>query len=179
MGKTIFIVPFLISVGIFIYFAIPIVKKSDPRIIPSALLEKATPQHNLPPLLNTLPGIKKSDLKGEVRLVNFFSSWCGPCRMEHEILMRLSRRSDLSIYGINYKDMPSAAINWLNELGNPFTRIGMDPEGQVAIDWGVYGVPETYVVDRDGRIRHRHVGPLTERVLKQQINPLILTLRKP
>lgn len=178
MGKAFFLLPFFIFFGLIVYFAIPIVKKSDPRLIPSALINKKAPRQDLPPLLESLPGIKKSNLTGEVKLVNFFSSWCGPCRVEHDLLMKISKDGDIPLYGINYKDDRKSAISWLNELGNPFHKIGVDRSGRNAIDWGVYGVPETYIVDYEGKIRYRHVGPLNKKILIRDINPLIEFLRK-
>ena len=178
MGKALFLFPFFIFFGLIIYFAIPIMKKSDPRIIPSALINQQAPKLALPPLLESKPGIEKSNLVGEVILVNFFSSWCGPCRIEHDLLMQIHQDGSIPLYGINYKDNPTSAKNWLKELGNPFHRIGVDRNGRSAIDWGVYGVPETYILDNEGRIRYRHVGPLNKKILVKEINPLIKFLRK-
>ena len=110
--------------------------------------------------------------------MNFFSSWCGPCRIEHDLLMEISRSKSIRLYGINYKDKPEAARNWLNELGDPFEKIVADKDGRTAIDWGVYGVPETYLVDKKGRVRYRHVGPLTKKVLEEKLMPLVQMLEK-
>ena len=115
--------------------------------------------------------------KGRVSLVNVFASWCAPCRVEHPVLNALSRSNRVPIYGINYKDRPEAARSWLAELGNPYIRIGAD-DGRVGIEWGVYGVPETFVVDREGRIRYKHVGPLTRDDIERKILPLIAKLEK-
>src|SRR5262249_39721989 len=106
------------------------------------------------------------------------ASWCVPCRAEHPILLRLKREGRVAIYGINYKDKAADAGKWLGELGNPYTAIGYDEAGRVGIDFGVYGVPETFVVDRDGRIRYKHVGPITTQALDQTLLPLIAQLER-
>jgi cytochrome c biogenesis protein CcmG, thiol:disulfide interchange protein DsbE len=151
---------------------------ADPAIMPSALLDRAVPQFDLAPLLADRPGLKTADLQGQVALVNLFASWCVPCRIEHPILMRLKEKDGVAIYGINYKDDPDAARRWLDQLGNPFARIGVDGNGRAAIEWGVTGVPETFVVDRQGRVRYRHVGPIQARDLDETIIPLLKTLNQ-
>ena len=177
MAKTLFILPFLIFFGVITYFAIPIVKKSDPKLLPSALVDKDVPQNKLPPLSKNKRGFDREDLMGGETLVNFFSSWCGPCRVEHDLLMKISKEKTVRLFGINYKDQTQAAINWLNQLGDPFERIVADKDGRAAIDWGVYGVPETYLIDKQGKVRYRHVGPLTERILEEKLMPIIQLLR--
>jgi cytochrome c biogenesis protein CcmG/thiol:disulfide interchange protein DsbE len=122
--------------------------------------------------------LKTADLHGQVALVNVFASWCVPCRVEHPILMRLAEKDGVQIYGINYKDDAVAARRWLDQLGNPFARIGVDGNGRAAIEWGVTGVPETFVIDRDGRVRYRHVGPIQARDLDATILPLLRTLAR-
>jgi cytochrome c biogenesis protein CcmG/thiol:disulfide interchange protein DsbE len=118
------------------------------------------------------------DLKGEVSLVNVFASWCVACRAEHPVFMRLKAEGVVSIHGLNYKDRPQDAANWLDDLGDPYTRTGADLDGRVAIDWGVYGVPETFVVDRQGRIAFKQIGAVTPKILEQTILPLIQRLRR-
>ena len=177
MAKTIFVLPFLVFFGVITYFTIPIVKKSDPKLLPSALVDKDVPENNLPPLFKNKRGFDHEDLVGGETLVNFFSSWCGPCRVEHDILMKISEEKTVRLFGINYKDQTQAAIRWLSELGDPFERIVADRDGRAAIDWGVYGVPETYLIDKKGKVRYRHVGPLTERVLEEKLMPIIQQLR--
>ncbi len=177
MAKTLFILPLLIFFGVITYFAIPIVKKSDPKLLPSALVDKDVPQNKLPPLSKNKRGFDHEDLVGGETLVNFFSSWCGPCRVEHDLLMKISKEKTVRLFGINYKDQTQAAINWLNQLGDPFERIVADKDGRAAIDWGVYGVPETYLIDKQGKVRYRHVGPLTERILEEKLMPIIQLLR--
>ena len=178
MRRLIYLGPLVFFIITAAYFALPIIKGKDPRILPSAMIEKNIPDLNLPPLLETKPGIDKQALIGEIQLVNFFSSWCGPCRTEHDFLMRIGKSNIVPIYGINYKDKQKAAKKWLLDLGDPYERIGRDVDGRTAIDWGVYGVPETYLIDKHGRIQYRHVGPLSESIFKEKISPVIKVLRK-
>ncbi|HEV2335913.1 MAG TPA: DsbE family thiol:disulfide interchange protein, partial [Stellaceae bacterium] len=145
----------LLAVGFFVGLGI------DPNVLPSPLIDQPAPEFALPPLAGDRPGFSSADLKGHVSLVNTFASWCAPCRVEHPVLNALAQTKRVAIYGIDYKDKPDAARAWIAELGNPYTRIGAD-DGRVGIEWGVYGVPETFIVDSQGRIRYKHVGPLTE-----------------
>jgi cytochrome c biogenesis protein CcmG/thiol:disulfide interchange protein DsbE len=147
----------------------------DPALLPSALIDKPAPDFSLPGL-DGKPGLGKSDLAGRVVLVNFFASWCVPCRVEHPLLMRLSEEGKIALYGIDYKDQPEDASRLLAQLGDPYRRIGVDRAGRTAIDFGVYGVPETYVVDQSGRIRYRQVGPITADDLEGKIMPLLKEL---
>jgi cytochrome c biogenesis protein CcmG, thiol:disulfide interchange protein DsbE len=150
--------------------------ETDTNVLPSPLIDKPAPEFSLPPLTGGA-GFSSADLRGKTSLVNVFASWCVPCRAEHPVLTALSQSNRVAIYGIDYKDKPDAARAWIAELGNPYNRIGAD-DGRVAIDWGVYGVPETFVIDRDARIRYKHVGPLTQADLEQKILPLIAKLEK-
>jgi cytochrome c biogenesis protein CcmG/thiol:disulfide interchange protein DsbE len=151
----------------------------DPAAIPSALIDKPVPEFRLPPLEGSgKPALASEDLRGRVALVNFFASWCAPCRVEHPLLMRLAAERRVAVYGISYKDAASASRRFLDQLGDPYAAIGWDHDGRIAIDWGVYGVPETFVVDRAGRIRHRHVGPLTEEALARTLRPMIARLER-
>jgi cytochrome c biogenesis protein CcmG, thiol:disulfide interchange protein DsbE len=147
----------------------------DPRGVPSALLGKPPPDFALPPLEGAeRPALASADLQGAGRpvLVNFFASWCMPCVIEHPQLMRLAR-AGVPVLGIAYKDKPEDSLGFLRRHGNPFARLGMDQPGRVAIDWGVYGVPETYLVDKSGLIRWRWAGPITEDTLRQDLEPLL------
>lgn len=150
----------------------------NPREIPSVLIGKAVPDFDLPPVRGRALGLASRDLKGEVSLVNVWASWCVECRREHPVLMDLARTGDVPVHGLNYKDRPQDAEDWLTRLGDPYTRTGADLDGRVAIDWGVYGVPETFVVGADGRIAHKHIGALTPEVLKKEILPLVRSLRE-
>jgi cytochrome c biogenesis protein CcmG, thiol:disulfide interchange protein DsbE len=138
----------------------------DPSKLPSALIGKPAPALVLPPLEQVaLPGLDPKDFEGRVTLINVWGSWCGPCREEHPFLTRLAADSRLRLVGINYKDTPENARRFLARYGNPFAAIGVDGSGRTAIEWGVYGVPETFIVGRDGRIAYKHVGPITEQTL--------------
>ena len=149
----------------------------DTNVLPSPLIDQPAPRFSLPPLADDGPGFATADLPGHVSLVNTFASWCAPCRSEHPVLNQLARSKRVPIYGINYKDKPEAARAWIAELGNPYTKIGAD-DGRVGIEWGVYGVPETFVVDRSGRIRYKHVGPLTDADVAKTILPLVAKLER-
>jgi len=172
--RTAFLIPLLVFAALAVLFAIGL--GLDPRLVPSPLIGKPVPQFDLPPVKGRTLGLATRDLKGEVSLVNVFASWCTACREEHPVLMRLSRV--VPIHGLNYKDRPQDAQRWLDELGDPYTRTGADVSGRVAIDWGVYGVPETFVIDRDGRIGYKHIGALTPQVFEKTILPLIEKLRR-
>jgi cytochrome c biogenesis protein CcmG/thiol:disulfide interchange protein DsbE len=153
-------------------------RRGPSMALPSALVGKPAPAFALPPLAGDTAGFATADLAGEVTIVNVFAQWCAPCLAEHPLLMRLAKEPGLRLFGINYKDKDEKARAWLAEHGNPFARVGADRDGRVSIDWGVYGVPETFVVDRAGVIRYRHAGPLTEAMLRDEIRPLLKNLRQ-
>ncbi|RXF69603.1 DsbE family thiol:disulfide interchange protein [Hansschlegelia zhihuaiae] len=151
----------------------------DPSTLPSALIGRPAPDLALPPLEGltadgaAVPGFSRAELaSGEVTLVNVFASWCGPCRDEHPELMELKARG-LRLFGLNHKDNPENARRFLGGLGNPFSRVGVDPNGRASIEWGVYGVPETFVVDGQGRIAFKFVGPLTDAAVEAKLMPAI------
>jgi cytochrome c biogenesis protein CcmG, thiol:disulfide interchange protein DsbE len=152
--------------------------RHDPSKIPSALIGQPVPQFSLPPVKGRTLGLSSADLVGDVSLVNVFASWCVACRDEHPLFMQLQAEGVVPIHGLNYKDQPDNAARWLNALGDPYTRTGADINGRVAIDWGVYGVPETFVITKDGRIAHKHIGPLTRQDLDRTVLPLIRRLRQ-
>jgi len=152
--------------------------RADPRALPSTLIGKPVPQFDLPPVKGRSLGLSTADLSGDVSLVNVFASWCVACRQEHPLFMALKADGVVPIHGLNYKDRPDDAAKWLDTLGDPYTRTGADRDGRVAIDWGVFGVPETFVVTRDGRIAYRHIGPLTGDDLDKTIMPLVRRLRQ-
>jgi len=151
---------------------------SDPRALPSTLIGKRAPQFDLPPVKGRSLGLSTADLAGEVSLVNVFASWCVACKQEHPLFMGLRANGVVPIHGLNYKDRPDDAAKWLDTLGDPYTRTGADRDGRVAIEWGVFGVPETFVVMKDGRIAYRHIGPLTDEALDNTILPLVRRLRQ-
>ena len=169
-------VPLLVFFVIAIAFAIGLTL--NPREIPSVLIGKPVPEFDLSPVEGRSLGLSNRDLQGEVSLVNVFASWCTACRLEHPLLMELQARNVVPIHGLNYRDKPDDARKWLDTLGDPYTRTGADLDGRVGIDWGVYGVPETFIVDRDGRIAHKHIGAITEEALNEEILPLVRELRR-
>lgn len=151
----------------------------DPSKLPSALIGRAAPATPLPPLEGLtaagqpVAGLDPDALKGEVSVVNVWASWCVPCHDEAPLLMKLAQDSRIRIVGINYKDTPDNARRFLGRYGNPFSAVGVDPNGRAAIEWGVYGVPETFVVGRDGRIAYKLVGPITDANLESALKPQI------
>jgi cytochrome c biogenesis protein CcmG/thiol:disulfide interchange protein DsbE len=175
-ARIIFMLPLVVFAGLTVWFAIGLTR--DPSILPSALIDKPVPEFALPALLDDVPGFATGDFGGEVVLVNVFASWCVACRIEHPILMRLAEEKTVPIFGLNWKDEKDDATAWLAELGNPYARIGHDLSGRVGIDWGVYGVPETYIIDAQGRIRYKHVGPMYPATVTEVIRPLINKLRE-
>ena len=161
------------SIGILLYLGL----YRDPTLVPSPLIGKPVPEFGLGPVQGRELGLSSQDLEGEVTLVNVFASWCVACRDEHPLFLDLDREGVIPIHGLNYKDTPDDAAAWLDALGDPYTRIGADLDGRVGLDWGVYGVPETFVVDRNGHIAYKHIGPVTPRVRDEFILPLVRALR--
>lgn len=146
----------------------------DVSAIPSALIGKKAPELALPPLPGAdVPALTDAAIKGKLTLINVFASWCVPCRQEHPFLKQLASDNRINIVGINYKDQSDNALRFLGELGNPYKAIGIDPKGAAAIDWGVYGIPETYLVGPDGTILYKHVGPFDDRSIAQDLMPAI------
>lgn len=177
MRRLIFILPLLAFAAVATWFAVGLTR--DPSKVPSALIDRPIPEFALPAIEGSgVPGLTAEAIKGKVALVNVFASWCVPCKVEHPIFMRLTEDKRVPIYGINYKDKAEDARGWLKTLGNPYAAIGHDEPGRVGIEWGVYGVPETFIVDREGRIRYKHVGPITPQVLQDTILPLIARLER-
>ncbi|AXS38917.1 DsbE family thiol:disulfide interchange protein [Breoghania sp. L-A4] len=150
-----------------VLFFVQLRSGKDTSAIPSALIDKSVPEFVLPALDGLerdgapVPGLASADLKGRVSVVNIFASWCAPCRAEHPLLMDLARDDRIALTGINYKDKGPNARRFLGSLGNPYERVGVDENGRAAIDWGVYGVPETFIIGADGRIRYKFIGPLS------------------
>lgn len=150
----------------------------DPHEVPSALIGRPVPVFSLPAVQGRKLGLSSVDLRGDVSLMNVFASWCVACREEHPLLIHLKASGVVPIHGLDYKDKPEDAARWLDTMGDPYTRTGADRDGLVGVDWGVYGVPETFVVDRDGSIAYKQIGPLTQEVLDRTILPLIVRLRR-
>lgn len=177
LGVLIPLVLFIALVALF-YFRL---FAGDPSTIPSALIGREAPDFSLPPVDglkhadgSPVPGFSRSDLgDGHVTVINVFGSWCVPCREEHPLLERLARMNRVKLFGLAYKDEPQNTVKFLSELGNPFSAVIADQKGRAAIDWGVYGVPETFVIGKDGRIAYKHIGPLTEASLTDVLLPEI------
>jgi cytochrome c biogenesis protein CcmG/thiol:disulfide interchange protein DsbE len=149
----------------------------NPREVPSPLIDKPAPEFTLPSVADPDQQVSLADLTQDVSLFNVWASWCVSCRQEHPLLVELSRQGVVPIYGLNYKDDRTDAVRWLDALGDPYRASAFDADGRVGIDWGVYGVPETFVVDRQGIIRHKHTGPVTPQVWEQELLPVIRQLR--
>ncbi len=171
--------PFLIFMSIAVLFFIGLFR-GDPSRLPSALLGKAVPEFDLPPLEGLkrdgapVAGVSTGDLaKGRVSIVNFWASWCVPCRIEHPFLVQLAAESKAPIYGMNYKDSTTGARRFLGRFGSPFAAVGVDAKGSTAIDWGVYGIPETFIIDGDGTILHKQVGPINADIIAKKLLPVI------
>jgi len=161
------LISILLGIGLFL----------DPKLVPSPLIGKTVPEFSLNPVQGRKSGLAKADLKGEVSMVNVFASWCVACRQEHPLLMALSQKNVVPIHGLNYKDQPQEAADWLDSLGDPYTRTGADLDGRVGIDWGVYGVPETFIIDKKGYIAYKHIGPIAQKDWDETLQPLIEDLK--
>ncbi|MDP6342446.1 MAG: DsbE family thiol:disulfide interchange protein [Alphaproteobacteria bacterium] len=162
------------AIGAFLFVGLGL----KPKEIPSALIGKAVPAFDLPALPERPPGLKSADLQGQVSLVNVFASWCLSCRVEHPLFMNLKALDVVPVHGLNYKDEPQAALAWLDRYGDPYQRIGADRKGRVGIDWGVYGVPETFLINAQGRIACKHIGPVSDSDLQDKLLPAIEALRQ-
>jgi cytochrome c biogenesis protein CcmG/thiol:disulfide interchange protein DsbE len=168
------VLPLVVFAGLAAIFLIQLRSGQDSSFVPSVLIGREAPATNLPPLAGSdLPGLASADFKGHITLVNVWASWCAPCREEQPLLMKLKGDPRFRLTGLNYKDKPGNALRFLGEMGNPFAAIGVDANGRTAIDWGVYGVPETYLVGKDGRILYKHVGPFTEQSIAGELMPAI------
>ncbi|MAU51988.1 MAG: DsbE family thiol:disulfide interchange protein [Roseovarius sp.] len=171
MLRPLMLAPLLVF-GAFAALALVGLSRENPNELPTALAGQPAPAVQVTPLGDG-PVLRDADLRGDgVKLVNYWASWCAPCRVEHPNLTRLAAEG-VTIHGVNYKDKPANALGFLSELGNPYTAMGADESGRMALDWGVYGVPETYVIDGQGKIVLRFAGPITERVLENTIRPAI------
>lgn len=177
MRRLLYILPVAVFVALAVYFLLALNPNRDPQALPSALIDKPAPEFRLAGL-DGGKGIALDAFKGKVTVINFFASWCEPCRDEHGILMQLEKASGAPLYGIAYKDKPADTKHFLDQLGDPYRAIGVDESGRTAIDFGVYGVPETYVIDKEGRIRKRFVGPLTQADVARELLPLLQSLQR-
>jgi cytochrome c biogenesis protein CcmG/thiol:disulfide interchange protein DsbE len=176
MRRLFFLIPVLVFAGLVVYFATPLLRGTDPGLIPSPLIDQPVPPFDLPPLPGHAHGLSSADLKGQVQIVNIFASWCIPCRAEAPVLMGLAQSTHVPIRGIDQKDKPEDALAYLSELGDPYASIGMDSDRHVSIDWGAYGAPETFIIDAEGRIRFKQAAPLTQADLRDTILPLLAKL---
>lgn len=168
-----YLLPLGLFIGLIIIFIYGL--QHDPRHVPSPLIDKPAPTFILPTLHSAENNIQLDDLKGKVSLINVWASWCVACRTEHPILVEAtSNNNELNLYGLNYKDKRDDALQWLQQLGNPYIESAFDESGSIGIDYGVYGVPETFVLDKNGIIRYKHIGPVN----KQQLETIILPLVK-
>jgi cytochrome c biogenesis protein CcmG/thiol:disulfide interchange protein DsbE len=152
--------------------------KRDPTLVPSPLIGKPAPEFSLPRLDDPGQLLSKADLLGDVSLVNVWATWCGGCRQEHPFLVNLARTGGVRIYGLNWKDDVELARQWLDQLGNPYAATGVDPNGRSAIDWGVYGAPETFLLDAAGIVLYKHIAPLTTDVWETEFVPRIRKARE-
>lgn len=180
MPKFLLIAPLILVIFLGAVFYRSLQTPDDP--FASVLINKPVPAFNLSaiPTLDNVPlapGLSYTDLEGDVTLVNVFASWCISCREEHPLLMSIAKQDAVPLMGLNWKDKPGDGATWLNRFGNPYNRIGDDAKGRTAIDFGVTGAPETFVIDKKGRIRHKHVGPIMPYDWEQTIEPLIKKLR--
>ena len=178
MRRLMFLLPLLLFAALAGYFAYALYSGRDPRELPTALLDKPAPEFDLPGLTEG-ERLSIAALRGQVFVLNVFASWCAPCRVEHPLLLRLARQENIHLVGIAYKDRPEDSRRFLAELGNPYRATGMDRDGRVGIDFGLYGVPETYVIDRQGHIRKRFVGPLSPAQVDRELLPLLRRLERP
>ena len=177
MRRALYGLPMLAFVALAIYFALALRPGRDPHELPSAMIDKPLPAFDLA-ALDGGERVSAEALRGKVVVINFFASWCVPCRVEHPLLMRLATREHLPLYGIAYKDKMEDSTAELARLGDPYRRIGVDREGRTAFDFGVYGVPETYVIDKAGHIRKRFVGPLNPDIVEKELLPLLRELER-
>jgi len=169
-----YLLPLLVFVVLLGFLAAGLSLK--PREVPSPLIDKPAPAFSLPVLATPDERLSLQDMRGKVWLLNVWASWCVACRVEHPLLVELSGKGVVPIYGLNYKDKRDDALGWLAKFGNPYVASLSDAEGLVGIDYGVYGVPETFVIDKNGMIRMKHIGPVTPEVLRDDILPLVKRL---
>ncbi|MDY0881875.1 DsbE family thiol:disulfide interchange protein [Dongia soli] len=183
MRRLIFLLPLVVLAALLVFFLRGLDPSRDPSAIDSPLIGKALPTFSAPALLADKPGIDSrdfadGDLRGKVVAVNFFASWCLPCRAEHPVLKQLTSELGIPVIGIAYKDKKDAAAGFLAEMGNPYLRVGTDEPGRIGIDFGITGVPETFIIDKQGIVRHRIGGPLNPQLIDEEIAPLVRELNK-
>ena len=175
LRRMMFIAPFAVFTALVIYFGVGL--QRNPSFIPTVMIDQPVPAFDLPAIEGYDEGFSSADLGGQITLINFFGSWCVGCRIEHPFLMELAARGDIPIMGIDWRDPPGAGAAWLERHGDPYTRIGDDFAGRTAIDFGITGAPESFLVDQKGRIRYKQVGPITPQIWLEDIEPVIRELR--
>lgn len=163
----------LVAVALLIVFLVLGLTRGDPRALPSPFIGKPAPQFELPVLGEPSQTVGTDDMQGRFALVNVWATWCAGCRAEHGFLMQLARENSVPIYGINWRDTEPEALRWIADLGDPYVASGFDVDGRVGIDWGVYGAPETFLVDASGIVVHKHLGPLNRGIWERDFLPLI------
>jgi len=171
-----YLIPLVLFIGLVAFLAIGLGR--DPHEVPSPLINKPAPNFQLAQLHDPSKQFSATEMRGKVWLLNVWASWCVSCREEHPVLVQLSRTGSVPIYGLNWKDQRQDAISWLSELGNPYVLSVSDSEGRVAIDYGVYGAPETYLIDKNGVIRFKQIGPIDQDILDKKILPLVKQLNQ-
>jgi cytochrome c biogenesis protein CcmG, thiol:disulfide interchange protein DsbE len=171
-----YLIPLVLFIGLVAFLAIGLGR--DPHEVPSPLINKPAPAFQLTQLHDPGKQFSAAEMRGKVWLLNVWASWCVSCREEHPVLVQLSRTGGVPIYGLNWKDQRDDAISWLTELGNPYVLSVSDSEGRVAIDYGVYGAPETYLIDKNGVIRFKQIGPIDQDTLDKKILPLVKQLNQ-
>lgn len=171
-----YILPLLLFIVLVVFLYIGLSR--DPREVPSPLIGKAAPLFNLAQVTQPQLNLTPAELKGQAWLLNVWASWCVSCRIEHPLLLRLAKEKTIPLYGLNWKDQTRDALAWLAQYGDPYIASAADQDGRVAIDYGVYGAPETFLIDRNGIIRYKHIGPLNEQVWREKMLPLIRELNR-
>jgi cytochrome c biogenesis protein CcmG/thiol:disulfide interchange protein DsbE len=174
MRKAWVLAPLLLFLALAAFLAAGL--KLDPREVPSPLIGQPAPAFAAPTLAEPARTLAHEDLLGRVWMLNVWASWCVACREEHPLLVDFARRQPVALIGLDYKDERDSATAWLERLGNPYADSLFDPEGRIGLDYGVYGVPETFIVDREGVVRYKHIGPLTPQVLRDEVEPLLARL---
>ena len=169
---------FLLPLGLFLVLVVflAVGLKLDPREVPSPLIGKPAPAFQAAVLSRPEVTLRRDDLLGKVWVLNVWASWCVACREEHPVLVEFAKKGVVPIYGLNYKDVRENGLGWLQRFGDPYTDSLSDPDGRIGIDYGVYGVPETFVIDRAGLIRYKHIGPVTRDIMRDKIEPLLKKL---
>ena len=174
MNKIFLFVPLILVMLISIFCLVFLLQGKDPSKPPSALLYKNLPDFDIINLFDDADVISNKDLKGRIMLINFFASWCAPCKAEHPLFFEIKKNyPNILLIGINYKDKQEEAINYLNTMGNPYDYVGVDNKGLIGLELGVFGLPETFIVNSKGIITYKHLGPLTKKIITNEVTPFI------